>query len=158
VVVLQLPGDASLRGANITRWACTIIELIRQRSGRDIILRTSQLERQYDQQYIDKALSFKNVTLQKGTKENLNDTIDNSLFTVSYSSGFGIDSVIRGKPVLVGDPGSFVYKDFNNSLDNIFVKPNQPDRTQWLNDISYAQWHVEEMGIGLPWRHLKGIL
>ena len=29
------------------------------------------------------------------------------------------------------------------------------DRTQWAYDLAYAQWNLEEMKLGMPWKHLR---
>lgn len=157
VVALQLPGDASLRGRNISEWAYDIIRRIRELSSRKIILRTPQLDRDFDTEYINRAVALGNVEVQRGTKENLNSTIDGALFTVSYSSGFGIESVIRGVPVVVCDIGSFALP-MSTPLEEIFTSPRTPDRQQWLNNLSYAQWSISEIESGEAWKHLREIL
>ena len=42
-----------------------------------------------------------------------------------------------------------------NDFENI-NKPKFNDRTQWCNDIAYAQWHPSELESGEAWNHLKG--
>lgn len=157
VVALQLPGDASLRGRNISEWAYETIAKIRELSSRRIILRTPQLDRDFDMDYIKRAIDLGNVEIQRGTKENLNPTIDGALFTVSYSSGFGIESVLRGIPAVVCDSGSFAVP-MSTPLEEVFTHPRTPDRQQWLNDLSYAQWSLKEIGNGTAWKHLREIL
>ena len=107
--------------------------------------------------YINRAVALGNVEVQRGTKENLNPTIDGALFTVSYSSGFGIESVIRGIPAVVCDPGSFALP-MSTPFEEAFTHPRTPDRQQWLNDLSYAQWSIKEINDGTAWKHLREVL
>ena len=155
VVALQIPGDASLKGANIDKWAYDRIVSIRSITDREIILRTPQLNRQFD---IPKILTAgKNIRVQEGTKENLIPTLKSAYCTVTYSSGLGVDSVLAGCPTIAYNPSNFAYdisSRFITDLNNI----KRNDRTQWLNNLSYCQWSLAEIINGVPWVHLREVL
>ena len=155
IVALQLPGDASLRGTNITEWAADTIEQIRQHTNRPIILRTPQLEREFDRDNIIRITRVDGVSIQQGTKENLFATLDDAYATVTFSSGFGIDSVIRGTPTIAMDPGNFAYSLGNNKLSQIENLVRSNDRQQWLNNLAYAQWSRQEIKNGEAWAHIR---
>ena len=73
---------------------------------------------------------------------------------VTINSNAGVDSALAGKPVISIDKGSMVW----NISDHDFKSINSPkfhDRTQWCNDIAYAQWHPSELKSGEAWDHLK---
>ena len=36
--------------------------------------------------------------------------------------------------------------------------PKRPDRTQWLNDIAYTEWTLEEIAQGKPLNRLTSYL
>ena len=75
--------------------------------------------------------------------------------TPTYSSGFGIDSVIRGVPTIAMDTGSFAYSLGNNKISQIENLVRSNDREQWLNKLSYAQWSRKEIKDGRAWAHIK---
>lgn len=158
VVALQLPGDASLRGINVSTWAADTVEELRKYTDRSIIVRTPQLDREFDKENILRIRSIDGVSLQQGTRSNLFQTIDNAYATVSYSSGFGIDSAIRGTPAIATDPGSFAYSLGNNKLSQIENLKRSENRDQWLYNLSYAQWSRKEIKEGETWYHIKGLL
>jgi len=33
--------------------------------------------------------------------------------------------------------------------------PLMPDRTQWLNDLGYASWNIDEVKSGAVWKRFK---
>jgi len=71
IVALQLPGDASLRGASIEKWCRDTCIDIRKVTDMPIVIRTPQLPREYDKKLIKEAINLPDVTLEKGTKENM---------------------------------------------------------------------------------------
>lgn len=158
VVALQLPGDASLRGVNVTKWAADTVEKLRRYTNRHIVVRTPQLDREFDPENILRIRSIDGVSLQQGTRENLFHTLDNAYATVSYSSGFGIDSAIRGVPAVAINSGSFAYSLGNNNLSQIENLNRSEDREQWLYNLSYAQWSRKEIRDGRAWTHIKSLL
>lgn len=158
LLALQLPGDASLRGRDISEWALQACRKIRQKSDFPIVIRKPQLDREFDKSKINACLDLPNVTLQNGTRENLFETIDKSLFTYTYTSGLGIDSILRGKPVVVDNTGSFVYPIRTCLEEALSYNFTIPDRTQLLSDLAYAQWSLDEIAQGFPWLHLLPVI
>jgi hypothetical protein len=158
VIALQLPGDASLRGTDISKWAAHTAQELRNYTDRPIIVRTPQLDREFDKESILHIKSIKGVSVQQGTRENLFRTLDNAYATVTYSSGFAIDSVIRGTPTIAVDPGNFAYSLGNNKLSQIDNIIRSEDRTQWLFNLSYAQWSHDEIKNGEAWAHISKLL
>lgn len=157
VVAMQLPGDASLRGQSIEKWALHTVQAIRTQTDRLIIIRTPQIDRHYDDATMRLIEKQPNVKFQKGTFENLKETFDEAMCTVTYSSGFAIDSLLNGCPTIAMSPSNFAYGLVPNKVDNI-EHVARPNRDQWLYNLSYAQWHVDEIERGLPWKHLRGLI
>lgn len=158
LIALQLPGDASLRGLNISWWLYQTCLDIRIYTNRKILIRTPQITRDYEAKWIERVKSdIQNVEWQQGTKENLNETLDNAWCSVTYSSGLGIDSVMRGTPAFAMSPASFVYTLGNTELKNI-ENPCFANREQWLNNICYAQWNTDEMRSGEAWQHIREVI
>lgn len=156
VIVLQLPGDASLEGQDISEWCNTVVEDIRMLpmyKDRRIIIREPQVDRPYN---IDKALSFPKVHVQKGTHKNVINTIDDAYCLVTYSSGMGVESILRGTPVYAYSPASFVYDLQANNVKDRLKFPSTKDVKQWTYDMAYTTWSLEEIGKGNSWNHLRG--
>ena len=154
IIPLQLPGDASLRGACIEKWVCEAATEVRSVSDRPIIIRTPQLPRAFNKAYMYKMGTIPKLTFQEGTRDNLFRTLKDAHCTVVYSSGLSVDSLLTGCPTIACSPSNFCYEDVQNcpsSIEHLY----RPDRTQLFYNLSYAQWHVKEMAAGLPWIHLR---
>ena len=87
----------------------------------------------------------------------IQDAIKDAKVVVNINSNAGVDAVIGGKPVVSLDVGSMVYDISAHDYCKLAV-PDWPDRTQWCNDIAYAQWTPEEVAAGETWEHLKKYL
>ena len=55
---------------------------------------------------------------------------------------------MNGVPAFVG-PRSLALPVANISFDQIET-PNMPDRTQWLNNLAWTEWLIDEMAEGIP--------
>ena len=155
LVALQIPGDASLRGCNISLWARDTISEIKKYSTKPIILRTPQLPRDYDLSWLTE-----DIILQQGSHDNLYSTIDSAWCTVTYSSGLAIDSMLRGVPTIACNSANFTYRFGQNDIANV-TSPSWPDEIslrQWLADLSYAQWSDEEIANGECWNYIRSKL
>ena len=157
VVALQLPQDASLRGASIEKWCRDTCLAIRSQTDRPIIVRLPQLQREWDVAPLEIVKNLPKVTFEMGTADNLLSTLHNARCTVTYTSGLAIDSLLNGCPTIATNPGSFAYDVTRNVVDGI-DNPFCPPRDQWLYNLAHCQWHVDEIENGLPWRHLKELL
>ena len=78
--------------------------------------------------------------------------------TISYSSNPGTHSCINGVPAFVSTH-SLAY-DVANDIDFLYdiENPLLPDRQQWLNDIAWSEFTVEEIANGLPLSRLKSVI
>lgn len=72
---------------------------------------------------------------------------------VTHHSNVAVDALVEGIPVFArkGVAAPMSAPDLSHIED-----PYYPDdRRQWVNDVAWTQFSVQEMGMGLPWRHLK---
>lgn len=151
ILVLQLPGDASMCNVDVNKWALFCTQKIRSVTKRPIVIRKPQLERKFE---LDECLRYENVLIQNGTYENKLDTLINSWATVTFSSVMGVESIIAGCPTIAMHPASFAYEISSNNLEEV-ENPKMLDRSQWLNNLTYTTWSLDEIKKGLPWEHLK---
>ena len=65
-------------------------------------------------------------------------------------------NVVMGIPSIVFNERSFAWDvsqhEIKNSINRI------PKLEQWLNDLAFVDWSIEEMKMGLPWLHLNKLL
>ncbi len=153
-ICLQLPGDASLQGADINLWMLKVCRSIRAITDFPIKIRFPQLKRTFNRQHLAEAMSYPNMISEEGTKENLNKTIDESSFICTYSSGMGIDAVLRGTPIFAESKASFVYSVSTKLKECIEGRFNTPDRSDLLKTLAYCQWSKHEIETGMAWDHL----
>ncbi len=162
VLLMQLPGDASLRGVNVFAWAKDTIYKLRKETNKKIIIRTHPKYNPKDSDEYYKFVSdifiekIPNIEFSNGKERTLNDDLVNAYCTVAFTSGSSIDSVVAGIPTITCDPGNFAYEistKFPEEVNNL--KKLQPQEIkQWLEKLSYSQWSIEEMQNGTVWRHL----
>jgi hypothetical protein len=167
VLMLQLPGDASLRGINIYEWTEYCIKKIRTFSDRKIVIRTHPAHniKESDEFYrfiIENLILTKNsnIEISLAKEKSLDDDLKGAYCTVTYSSGSGIDSIMKGIPTLAMDPGNFAWNvssRYPSEIENLKLA-NDGEITQWLSNLAYCQWTVEEMEAGKPWLHLLPII
>jgi len=166
VLLLQLPGDASLRGINIYEWATHAVKKIRKFSNRPIRVRThpSHTPKEGDEfhQFVYNVAMVpdSNVTFSLGKEMPLEEELSKAFCTVSFSSGSSIDSVLAGVPTIACDPGNFAFDVSSNYLDRVEdpLKANTQQVVQWLSNLAYSQWTAEEMENGIAWQHLRPII
>lgn len=103
----------------------------------------------------------KNVHRQQPTQ--IKDTYDDFDFdcegayaVINFSSNPATQAVIEGVPVFTG-PSSLAWPVANTDFTTLGM-PKRPDRTQWLNDIAYTEWTLEEIAQGKPLNRLTSYL
>lgn len=154
-VALQLPGDASLLGTDISEWAVQTVGEIRKYTDRPIRIRPHKLVREYNMTLISGCLrQYPSVRYFEPNESMQRDDLTDCWATVTYTSGYAVDSLLAGIPTFAMHSGNLTYEVANHSLAQIEV-PQMLDRTQWLNNLAYAQWSINEMQQGLPWAHLR---
>lgn len=72
---------------------------------------------------------------------------------VAHHSNVAVEALMLGVPTFVVDGVALPLSE--SSLHRIATPRMEGDRQQWLQDISYCQWHPAEMRSGEVWAHLK---
>lgn len=133
---------------SVQTWLYESIELIRQYTNRKIIVRPHPRDPIPGIQH-----EFKNVILQvpshiPNTYDDFDFDVSDAYAVVNWSSNPATQAVMQGVPVYVG-PDSLAFDVGCTNLASINA-PVMPDRTQWLNDIAYTEWTIEEISQGIP--------
>jgi hypothetical protein len=76
----------------------------------------------------------------------------NAHAVINWNSGPGLRAVLHGVPAFVGHT-SLARAVGNTDISRIET-PLRPDRQQWLNDLAYTEWTVDEISQGLPLQQL----
>ena len=85
---------------------------------------------------------------------NFQDAISNCHAVITHNSTASTDSCIRGIPTFVTSNLSICWPVSNTDLLKI-ESPIYPDRTQWVQDIGYKLWHVNEIKNGTVFKRFK---
>jgi hypothetical protein len=157
ILALQLPGDASLEGQDISEWFERWVHTLKGETEK--FVRFPQLPREYDKSVLQKAVDS-GWRLQQGSHENLVSTLKKCRLSISYSSGFGVDSIIAGTPAITDSDASFAWEISHKAKDGMQNPyfPSFDQRQNWLSRLAYHQWFVEEMESGACWAHLKSLM
>ncbi len=166
LVMLQLPGDASLRGQNIYEWAFHTVQAIRNHTDKKIVIRTHPLaplrtgEEFYDFFFRLHKEKILNVTVSDSKEKTLAQDLNGAYCSVSYTSGSAIDSILHGVPVIATDPGNFAYEISSRYPEEVLnVRRSTNEQVHhWLKKLAYHQWGVEEMYNGKAWEYLYPIV
>lgn len=167
VLALQLPGDASLRGTDIGEWAWYTVQELRKHTDRKIIIRTHPLSS--DRAYSDHLYNLigrityhkiKNISYSDGATTDWEKDLKDCYCTVTYSSGFAIDSVMRGIPTIATDSANFAYKVSTNLIAEVenLKRPDLKSMQKWLGNLLACQYSEEEMSNGIAWLFIKDML
>ena len=140
----------------MSTWLLDTIKQIRERTDMPIVWRPHPrcpvpgIEHEY-----------KNVRREQPIQ--VRDTYDDFDFdckgayaVINWSSNPATHAVMQGVPVFVG-PSSLAWPVGNKDYSTIGM-PKRPDRTQWLNDISYTEWTLDEIAQGKPLNRLTSYL
>lgn len=149
LLVLQLPGDASLFHTDINKWMRDSVAQIRKITDRDIVIRFPQISREYDMS--GWWSEYKGIYFQHGTHEDKQVTFDNAYAVVTYSSGMGVEALSRGIRTYIEAPQGFKNKDA--TLTEVLRSDYQNFDTvkefdTWLNSVVQTEWHVDEIADG----------
>ena len=129
-------------------WVFDTINEIRKQTDKQIIIRPHPRCRVDGIEY-----EFKNVKIQypiriPNSYDDFDFEIDDAYAVVNWSSNPATKAIMEGIPAFVG-PSSLAYDVGNINLKDI-SNPKKPDRQQWLNDLAYTEWTVEEISKGIP--------
>ena len=137
-------------------WVFEAIQEIRKHTEKEVIIRPHPRCRVDGIQH-----EFNNVRIQEpmkipGTYDDFDFKIEDAYAVVNWSSNPATHAILEGIPVFVG-PSSLAYEVGNPDYTTI-NNPLKPDRTQWLNDIAYTEWTIDEISAGLPLKRLTSEL
>jgi hypothetical protein len=84
----------------------------------------------------------------------LEEMLSKAYAVAGYGSTILVDAAMEGVPIFLLDGNSVARPIANTSLDTLH-SPKLPKRHQWLCNLAYAQWNVNEIAQGLAFKHLR---
>ncbi len=155
LIVGQKPGDASLRGCDIVQWMIDTVAEVRRHTDRPIVVRAHPAALPADFPKMKKAFgASRKVRLDIPPTGTINDALRDCWAAVTYSSSAAINALLDGIPAISMSPASMAWPVTDHDLSKI-DNPTLHEREQWLYDLCYAQWSVEETARGMVWARLR---
>jgi hypothetical protein len=139
------PKACAVEGFVYESWERDAIAQIQRHTDRPIIYRPKPSDRM--------AKPLFGTKFSNPAKQPLADVLRNCHAVVTHHSNVAVDALVSGVPAYCWHGvGATLGQQDLRWVEN----PWEPEtRQQWVNDIAYCQWHLEEMREGAPWRHLK---
>jgi hypothetical protein len=157
LVIGQVQGDASLRGADIVEWLLKTCREIAAISDRPLLLRPHPFMSEAAVEHLKRELSHIPTLCMDDGKQGIREVLANAWVTVTASSGAGIESLLEGVPVIATSPASPVYSVADHDIASV-LEPTLYERKEWLNKIAACQWSDGEFYDGSVWSALSRLL
>lgn len=141
----QVPWDASVQHTDHIDWCRETAIRLRSLTQRPVIFRPHPM--------YNEAVPMDDTGVRISSNADLVDDLKNAWAVVTFNSNAGVEATIAGVPAFAFDPGAMGYSIMNQSLD-LIEAPKMPRRQQWLNNLAYTQWNLDEIAEGLAWIHL----
>ena len=87
----------------------------------------------------------------------IENDLKNAWCAVTRTSNGAIDALLAGIPVMTEDPVCLAYSVAEHSVKKIdeIKYPETKNLMQWLYNLSYSEWSLDEMRKGLSWQHFR---
>ena len=133
IIMGQVPGDSALEGCDIYEWARRKADNL-SFTGAPAFFRPHPLHK----------VLLDDVPALEG---DLDDVLRQANHVFTYNSNAGVDCWLAGVRCYADHPGSMLYA-YQDELGRCKRPYN------WLNDISYKQYNVQEMESGEAWANV----
>ena len=164
-IALQRPLDASLKSSERLRpsmyksWLLSVVTELQKKSDLPVHVRPhpGSIGQQQEEQWLESVRKDLPATVFWDTRKMpFKEAMKECKLCVTYNSGAGVDAALLGVPIMACNAGSFAWDVALHQPGQWNVStPYTPDREQWLNNLSYVEWNLEEIAQGLPWEHLR---
>lgn len=166
LILLQLPGDASLRGQSLTEWLMDTVDNLRDRTKRSIVIRlhpTMSAKALAEFMAEIAPMIVKNhagIRWSHGAQIPLKDDLKKSGVAITYASGSAVDAVLHGVPVVACDSGCLAWTVSSHHLEDLEDLQPVPahEVTRWIDELCMSQWTALEMRQGRVWQHYQPII
>lgn len=155
LLVGQTPNDASLRGLDMLEWLEVTANSLKRLTDRPIVIRPHPLRLSKSVKRLHQSFARdRQISIDFPPRGTIFDALKDCWVSVCYSSSSAVDSLLAGVPSITLAPMSIAWPVTDHDLNHV-NKPTLHPREQWLYDLAYAQWKVDEILSGDVWRHLR---
>lgn len=153
-ILLALQSDKgwSFDKTSVVGWALDTIKEIRKYSDRPIWIRQHPWAKTTEGEKIQRV--YPDVKVTETSRTGFLKDLENCHALVTYNSTAAVDSIVCGIPSFVTNDKCMAWDVANKDLSKI-ENPDLIDRMQWLYDLSYCQWTLEEYQSGEVWKRFK---
>lgn len=145
VICGQLKRDTQVQHTDHIKWCYETVQKV-LKSGEKVLFRPHPRETNP---------KIYNVSREYWDIGKVNETVRLAKCFVTWNSTSAVDALVAGVPVIACHKSSIAWPVAQHSIDDV-SNLRYPSRRRWLASLGYAQWSLEEMRLGLPWRHLNG--
>jgi len=87
----------------------------------------------------------------------ISEHLKNAWCAITRTSNGAVDALLEGIPVITEDRVCLAHSVAENSIKKIdsIKSPPMSSYVQWLYDMAYVEWSLDEMRKGLPWQHFR---
>lgn len=130
-------------------WERDTIARLHQLTGREIVYRPKPSDKT--------AKPIPGSRFSDPANEPLSAVMKNAHAVVVYHSNVAVDGIVAGVPAFAKLGVATALSERDVDLDRIEAPKlvNDEARRQWVDDIAWCQWTMDEMADGSVWRHLK---
>lgn len=157
ILLCTQPQDNwSMAGKDPFEWAVQVKNEIRKYTDRPIKIRPHPNHRDRALRICSELLPdcpVTDITLNEYRYTFLQE-LENAWCVVTHNSTAAVDAVTYGIPVFMTADTCLAWEMGSNDFSTI-ENPIMPDRTQWLNDLAYANWSIQEVKDGTVWKKFK---
>lgn len=149
LVACQHKNSGQWEGQDYDKWLKETIVLIKRHTDKQIIVRPHP--RYPEPQHLfknDKRIVIQNPKKIQSTYDDFDFNLQNIYAVFNYSSNPGISAAIQGVPIFVS-PSSLAWDVSNTNIKNL-NNLQFPEREQWINDLAFTEWYIDEIATGLP--------
>lgn len=145
-ILLAGMGDkaANVEGKAVESWERQALEALQRTTKRRVIYRPKP-----------SWLQAKPIvgTVYSPKDQALESVLENCHAVVTHHSNVAVDALVAGVPSFCwqGVAAPLSLQDLAQIEEPFYP----PARDQWISDIAYTQWSVDEMAAGRAWQHLK---
>lgn len=147
-ILIALQHEASNQWTgqpSMTDWLDQTVRTLQQHTDRPIVIRPHPRGRIAG---IPSGCKLQTPAMMSNTYDDFNivAAVQKSWAVVNWNSNPAVSAVLAGTPVFVGNT-SIAAAVGNLNFNNIEY-PQRPDREQWVNDLAWNEWKIEELRSG----------
>lgn len=147
LLIGQVPGDCALAGIDdIKKWTQHITDVLNKK-GVSVVYRPHPVMVQRRDNFCPKGA----IKSQK----TLHGDLSGARCCVTFNSTTGVESVLDGVSTIAFDNGSMAWPMASHSLDDPLICPV---RDQWMWNLAYTQWSMDEIASGEAWCYVKSVI